>query len=183
MTPTATDYESLGRQLRALLAGESDSLANAANFVALLYDGIDAINWLGIYVARGEELVLGPFQGKPACVRIPFGTGVCGNAASRRQALRIADVHAFDGHIVCDPQSRSELVVPLIAGDRLLGVLDIDSPSEARFDDHDQRGVEALCRTFVDSLSANDSGQHRTPYPPSATLTEAPARPMSSWPR
>jgi len=153
-----TDYELLDRQLRALLAGERDALANAANFVALTFSAIGSINWLGIYVARGDELVLGPFQGKPACVRIPFGAGVCGTAALTRETQRVADVQAFDGHIVCDPDSRSEIVVPLIIGDRLLGVLDIDSPFEARFDAADQRGVERLCDSYLESIAAPDAG-------------------------
>lgn len=150
-TESVTDYELLEQQLRALLAGEDDLLANTANFVALLHDALTEINWLGVYVLRGDELVLGPFQGKPACVRIPMGSGVCGSAAARGETLRVADVHAFDGHIVCDPASRSELVVPLIAGTRLLGVLDIDSPEHDRFDERDQAGIEALCRAFVET--------------------------------
>ena len=138
------------RQVRALLSDEHDALANTANFVALLNDALTDINWLGVYVLRGEELVLGPFQGKPACVRIAMGSGVCGTAAARKETLRVADVHAFDGHIVCDPASRSELVVPLLAGDRLLGVLDIDSPLHDRFDESDQAGIESLCRAFLE---------------------------------
>ena len=149
------DYTLLNEQLAALLAGESDPLANSANFVGLLYDAMPRINWLGIYVLRGRELVLGPFQGKPACVRIPLGAGVCGSAAERRETLVVDDVHAFDGHIVCDPDSRSEIVVPLISGERLLGVLDVDSPRESRFDDRDRDGIEALCRTFVERLDDN----------------------------
>lgn len=148
------DYELLEKQLSALLAGEADALANAANFVALLFDSIPRVNWLGIYVHRGDDLVLGPFQGRPACVRIPMGRGVCGTAAMERRTLCVDDVHAFDGHIVCDPDSRSEIVVPLQAGGRLLGVLDIDSPFEGRFREVDVRGVEKLCRVFEDALRA-----------------------------
>ena len=147
------DYRLLDTQLAALLAGETDALANAANCVGLIYNAIPRINWLGIYVLRDDELVLGPFQGKPACVRIAVGDGVCGTAAAERRTLRVDDVHAFDGHIVCDPESRSEIVVPLSVGDRLLGVLDVDSPFEARFDDADQRGIERLCDTFVRSVT------------------------------
>ncbi len=145
-----TDYTLLDAQTRALLQDEPDALAAAANFVALLYDALADVNWLGIYVLRGDELVLGPFQGKPACVHIPVGDGVCGTAAQSRETQRVADVHAFPGHIVCDAESRSELVVPLIAGDELLGVLDIDSPSLARFGTDDQQGIEKICRTFCD---------------------------------
>ena len=143
-----TDYELLDSQLRALLDGEHDPLAAASNFVALLYGAIEDINWLGIYVLRGDELVLGPFQGKPACTHIALDSGVCGAAASARETQRVADVHAFPGHIVCDPDSRSELVVPLIVHDQLLGVLDIDSPVTGRFSADDQAGVERLCETF-----------------------------------
>lgn len=146
------DYALLDRQLAGILDGESDVLANTANFVGLLYTAIPDINWLGVYILRGDTLVLGPFQGKPACVRIPVGEGVCGTAADAMQTQRVDDVHAFDGHIVCDPDSKSELVVPLSVDGNLLGVLDIDSPSPARFSDADQRGVEGLCETFLRSV-------------------------------
>ena len=146
----STDYDLLTGQVRALLAGETDTLANAANFVALLYQAIDRVNWVGIYVLRGSDLVLGPFQGLPACTRIPLGKGVCGTAAARRSTLRVADVHEFPGHIACDAASRSELVVPLIIGGELVGVLDIDSPSTHRFDENDQRGLERCCRVFCE---------------------------------
>lgn len=146
------DYQSLNDQLAALLAGEKDALANSANFVGLLYAGIPDINWLGIYVLRGKELVLGPFQGLPACVRIPIGQGACGTAAEKREALRIDDVNEFAGHIVCDPESRSEVVVPLSIHGELIGVLDIDSPQPSRFSEADQSGVELLCETFLESL-------------------------------
>jgi GAF domain-containing protein len=145
----SVDYESLTAQLEALLHDETDALANSANFVGLVYNALPDINWLGIYVMRDEELVLGPFQGNPACVRIPIGRGVCGTAARDRKTMRVADVHEFDGHIVCDPASKSEVVVPLVAGGRLLGVLDIDSPLPARFSEQDQRGVESLCEVFI----------------------------------
>jgi len=142
---TTVDYRMLNSQLEALLAGEKDPLANTANFVALLWDVLPRINWLGVYVLRGGELVLGPFQGKPACVRIPVGSGVCGTSVARGQTLRVADVHEFDGHIACDPASRSEIVVPLESGGRLIGVLDVDSPDPSRFDETDQHGIEMLC--------------------------------------
>jgi GAF domain-containing protein len=142
------DYDLLDSQLRALLDNEPDALAAASNFVGLLFNAIDEINWLGIYVLRGDELVLGPFQGKPACVHIALDEGVCGLAASTLQTQRVADVQAFPGHIVCDPDSRSELVVPLIAHDQLIGVLDIDSPIIRRFTEVDKAGVEKICATF-----------------------------------
>ncbi len=143
-----TDYDLLDSQLHALLDEEPDALAAAANFVGLLYNSIPDVNWLGIYVLRDDELVLGPFQGKPACVHIGLDEGVCGAAASSLQTQRVADVHAFPGHIVCDPDSRSELVVPLVAHERLIGVLDIDSPTTRRFSETDQAGVEKLCESF-----------------------------------
>lgn len=145
-----TDYDLLKSQLVALLDGETDALASASNFVALLYNGLDDVNWLGIYVLRGEELVLGPFQGKPACVHIAMGDGVCGTAAGSLETQRIEDVHAFPGHIVCDADSRSELVVPLVVNSELVGVLDIDSSSLARFSEADQAGIENICRTFCE---------------------------------
>lgn len=142
------DYKLLNSQVEALLADESDALAAAGNFVALLYNAMEDVNWLGIYVLRGDELVLGPFQGKPACAHILLGDGVCGTAATTISTQRIDDVHAFPGHIVCDAVSRSELVVPLVVNDELIGVLDIDSPSLARFSETDQAGIEELCGTF-----------------------------------
>lgn len=142
------DYQLLDSQLRALVGDETDPLAATCNFVALLYNGLEDVNWLGVYVLRGEELVLGPFQGKSACVRIGLGDGVCGTAASTLSTQRVDDVHTFPGHIVCDADSRSELVVPLLVNDELIGVLDIDSPSVARFSLPDQRGVEAICESF-----------------------------------
>ncbi len=154
----SVDYSLLGAQLDALLKDESDALANAAIFVALVFDALPDINWLGIYVLRDNELVLGPFQGKPACVRIPMGRGVCGAAAEQMMSLRVPDVHEFDGHIVCDLASRSEIVVPLISDGRLLGVFDIDSPQLARFSDHDQEGVESLCELFIRSLKHKNGG-------------------------
>ena len=145
------DYKLLQSQLLALLKDETDPLANASNFVALLNTALDDINWLGIYVLRGEELVLGPFQGLPACVRIPLGQGVCGTAAAKLETIRVEDVHEFPGHIACDAASRSELVVPLIVGGQLVGVLDIDSPSLGRFSVEDQSGVEAICAAFCET--------------------------------
>lgn len=152
------EYPSLDRQLAALLEGESDALANTANFVGLLFNEMPEVNWLGVYVLRDGELVLGPFQGKPACVRIPLGQGVCGTAAQRMRSLRVDDVHEFDGHIVCDPESRSELVVPLTVNGKLVGVLDIDSPKPSRFTESDQQGIELLCATFTRNLEGRPSG-------------------------
>jgi GAF domain-containing protein len=153
---TATDYELLDSQLRAMLADETDKLAATSNFVALLFAALDDVNWLGVYVLRGDKLVLGPFQGRPACVRIPVGNGVCGVAASTGKTQRVADVHEFPGHIVCDADSRSELVVPLRAASGMIGVLDIDSPSLSRFSKDDQLGVEKLCASFCALLDNSD---------------------------
>ena len=151
-----TDFKLLDSQAEALLRDEPDTLASAANFVALLYNALDDVNWLGSYVLRGDELVLGPFQGQPACVHIALGSGVCGTAASALQTQRVPDVHAFPGHIVCDAASRSEIVVPLIVGGSLVGVLDIDSPSLDRFSEDDQAGIERLCKTFCDLQSGRE---------------------------
>jgi GAF domain-containing protein len=158
------DFTLLDRQLVALIADEADPLANTANFVGLLNDAIPAINWLGIYVLRGDELVLGPFQGKPACVRLPVGQGVCGTAASTLQTLRVADVNEFPGHIACDPASNAEIVVPLMLEGKLAGVLDIDSPHRARFTERDQQGLEMLCRTFTGELSKKRAPADRTAF-------------------
>lgn len=151
----STDYELLARQFDAMSESEPDRLALCANFVALLYSAMTAINWLGVYVRRGDTLVLGPFQGLPACVRIPLGQGVCGTAAARQETLRVDDVHAFEGHIACDPASSSELVVPLVSDRKVFAVLDIDSPLHARFSAADQAGVELLCARFVAALATN----------------------------
>ncbi|QOW19220.1 GAF domain-containing protein [Lysobacter ciconiae] len=146
-------YAELASQARSLLAGERDRIANAANLSALVYHALPALNWVGFYFYDGNELVVGPFQGQPACVRIPLDKGVCGAAASTRQTQRVADVDAFPGHIACDSASRSEVVVPLVAGGELIGVFDIDSPQLNRFDADDQHGLETLAAVFVDSLA------------------------------
>ena len=143
-------YAELLAQARALLAGERDFTANAANLAALLYHGLEGLNWAGFYWLKGGELVLGPFQGKPACVRIAVGKGVCGTAAATRRTQVVPDVHAFPGHIACDSASNSEVVVPLVAGGRLVGVLDLDSPRLARFDEEDARGLEAVASAFLE---------------------------------
>ncbi|ASR44309.1 diguanylate cyclase [Xanthomonas citri pv. mangiferaeindicae] len=146
----ADQYAALAAQARALLHGESDPIANAANLSALVYHALQDLNWVGFYFYDGTELVVGPFQGLPACVRIPLDKGVCGAAARTRQTQRIDDVHAFPGHIACDAASRSEVVVPLVDGDRLIGVFDLDSPLPARFDADDQAGLEALAQLYVE---------------------------------
>jgi L-methionine (R)-S-oxide reductase len=137
-------YAELAVELDALLAGEQDRVANAANAAAAIYHALGALNWAGFYFLRGSELILGPFQGRPACVHIPLGKGVCGTAAVERRSVLVPDVSAFPGHIACDTESRSELVVPLLASNDLLGVLDLDSPLLARFDEADQAGCELL---------------------------------------
>ncbi|MGH8085377.1 MAG: GAF domain-containing protein [Lysobacter sp.] len=146
-------YAELLAQARALLHGERDRIANAANLSALVYHALPALNWVGFYFFDGRELVVGPFQGQPACVRIPLDKGVCGAAASTRKTQRVADVDAFPGHIACDSASRSEVVVPLFSGDTLIGVFDIDSPAPDRFDADDQHGLEALARAYLESLA------------------------------
>ena len=151
-----TDYKLLDSQAEALLRDETDALASTANFVALLYNALDDVNWLGVYVLRGDELVLGPFQGQPACVHIAVGSGVCGIAAATLETQRVPDVHEFPGHIECDAASRSELVVPLIVDGSLVGVLDIDSPSPDRFSEEDQSGIERLCATYCSLQSGRE---------------------------
>lgn len=148
-------YAQLAAQAEALLAGEHDRIANAANLSALVYHALPELNWAGFYFFDGTELVVGPFQGLPACVRIALDKGVCGAAARTRTTQRIADVHAFPGHIACDAASRSELVVPLVRGGALVGVLDLDSPVPDRFDVDDQAGIEAIAALFVRSLRAD----------------------------
>jgi GAF domain-containing protein len=137
-------YAELEKQLRALLAGERDFIANTANTAALLYHTLPNVNWVGIYRLVSDELVLGPFQGKPACVRIPLGKGVCGTAAARREILLVPNVHEFPGHLACDPASNSEIVLPLVKAGKLLGVLDLDSPRLGRFDEADRAGLARL---------------------------------------
>ncbi|HEY8586364.1 MAG TPA: GAF domain-containing protein [Rhodanobacter sp.] len=143
-------YDDLVRQARSLLTGERDLIANAANFGALIYHSLPQLNWAGFYLYDGTELVVGPFQGKPACIRIALGRGVCGTAAQTRETQLVRDVNAFDGHIACDSASQSEIVVPLVRRDgSLLGVWDVDSPVTDRFDDDDRAGMEALCAVFM----------------------------------
>lgn len=142
-------YAELAAQLAALIAGEPDLVANTANMAALVYHGLPDLNWAGFYFARGDELVLGPFQGRPACVRIGWGKGVCGSAAARGAAIVVPDVEAFPGHIACDAASRSELVVPLVVDHRVVGVFDLDSPRVGRFDDRDRAGCERLAAILL----------------------------------
>lgn len=149
-------YQQICRQLQELLGNESDFVANAANTSALLAQALPDVNWVGFYLAQGEELVLGPFQGKPACVRIPFGKGVCGKAAETGETVIVPDVSKFSGHIACDPASRSEIVVPLLNWNRTLGVLDIDSASLNRFDEDDREGLESIASVFLASQTTND---------------------------
>jgi GAF domain-containing protein len=139
-------------QAEALLSGQRDLVANAANMSALLYHALDDVNWVGFYFLRQERLIVGPFQGKPACVEIPLGRGVCGTAAATRQVQRVADVHAFPGHIACDIDSRSEIVLPLLDGGVLRGVLDVDSPSPGRFGEEDEAVLVEIAELFVRSV-------------------------------
>ncbi|ACO27110.1 MULTISPECIES: GAF domain-containing protein [Bacillus] len=142
-------YETVIKQLDALLTGESNVVANLSNASALLNQFLDRVNWVGFYVTEGNQLVLGPFQGMPACVRIPFGRGVCGVAAETKTTQLVADVHQFPGHIACDSASNSEIVVPIIKDGNVIGVLDIDSPEKNRFDEVDQRYLEKFVETLL----------------------------------
>jgi GAF domain-containing protein len=144
-------YHEIGLQLTGLFSNERSGLANAANMSALLYQLLPDVNWVGYYFLQGQELVLGPFQGKVACVRIALGRGVCGTAADRREILVVPDVHQFPGHIACDAASRSEIVLPLVQNGQLAGVLDLDSPTPGRFDDQDRRGLAAAAELLIAS--------------------------------
>ena len=144
-------YAQLAAQLSSLLAGERDLIANAANFAALIFHSLPDLNWAGFYFVKDDELVLGPFQGRPACVRIAVGKGVCGTAAARRVTTIVPNVHEFPGHIACDSTSNSEIVIPLIERERLIGVLDLDSPLLGRFDNEDGNGLNRLVSTLVQS--------------------------------
>ncbi len=152
----AGDYARLAQELESLLAGERDPIANAANTAALLFNALPDVNWVGFYLLKDGELVVGPFQGKPACVRIALGKGVCGTAASERRTVLVPDVRAFPGHIACDDASRSEIVIPLIRAGKLLGVLDLDSPRLARFDAQDRDGLERLAAIFLGAGASAD---------------------------
>ncbi len=150
------DYPQLCEQLGELLLTETDFVANAANTAAFLANAIPDVNWLGFYRAEGNELILGPFRGNPACTRIPFGAGVCGKVAETQESIVVPDVEAYPGHIVCDTASRSEVVIPLLNWGKLLGVLDVDSPTLNRFTEDDLEGLECLASVFVSSLVTND---------------------------
>jgi L-methionine (R)-S-oxide reductase len=149
-------YAELLEQANALFEGEHDFIANAANLSALLFHSLPELNWAGFYFAKEEGLVLGPFQGKPACVRIALGKGVCGTAAAQRRTIVVPDVNLFPGHIACDAASRSEVVVPLVRFDRVIGVMDVDSPKPGRFDEQDARGLEALADVFLNAADVGD---------------------------
>ena len=151
--PLNDEYRRLLAQAEALTDGMKHPVANAANLAALIFNELDRVNWAGFYFLEDETLIVGPFQGLPACVEIPLGRGVCGRAAAQRETLRVDDVHAFEDHIVCDAASASEVVVPLVVNDRVIGVLDIDSPEPARFDADDVAGLEALAALYCRSVS------------------------------
>lgn len=141
-------YTQLLSQVKSLIEGEPDLIANLANVSALLFNGLDDVNWAGFYLYKDDQLVLGPFQGQPACIRIPLGKGVCGTAAATKTVQRIDDVHTFDGHIACDAASNSEIVIPIVIHNKLVGVLDIDSPIYSRFDEQDEQGLMAIVELF-----------------------------------
>ena len=151
--PKAALYSSVVAQTRALLEGERDAIANFANTTSLLYHSLPDLNWVGFYLLKDGELVVGPFQGKPACVRIALGKGVCGTAAARRAPVIVENVHEFDGHIACDSASNSEIVLPLVRGNELIGVLDLDSPKFSRFDAQDQAGLEKVVAALLKTMS------------------------------
>lgn len=153
------DYAQLSEDLAALLADERDWIANAANTAALLYERLDRVNWAGFYFRQGDDLVLGPFQGRPACVRIAMGKGVCGTAAARRETIVVPDVHKFPDHIACDSASNAEIVVPIVRNDQLIGVLDIDSPVPARFNEADAQGLERIAAVFLGATDNQSIGE------------------------
>lgn len=153
--PKAELYDALARSLEAVTAGEPDALANLANAAALLFEALPGINWAGFYLRRGEELVLGPFQGKPACVHISLGKGVCGTAAARGETLVVPDVNRFPGHIACDAASRAEIVIPLVREGNVVGVLDVDAPKEGRFNEEDRRGLERFAAILLPRVEWN----------------------------
>ena len=154
--PKGAFYQQICEQLQALLGDETNFIANAANTSALLFHSLPDINWVGFYIAENQELVLGPFQGQPACVRLPFGKGVCGAAAAQRKTIIVPDVGKFPGHIVCDVNSRSEIASPLLNWGKILGVLDVDSASLNRFDEDDKEGIESIVSVFLASQATND---------------------------
>jgi GAF domain-containing protein len=152
-------YKLINAQVQALISDESDMIANMANISALLFNNLEQINWAGFYLFKQDQLVLGPFQGQPACIRIPMGKGVCGTSAATRQTVIVKDVHEFAGHIACDVASHSEIVIPIVFNQQLIGVLDIDSPVTARFDDDDRQGLETLVITLQETLTSLETVQ------------------------
>ncbi len=154
MSNKQNQYELINAQVQALISGESDMIANMANISAVLFNNLEQVNWAGFYLHKQDQLVLGPFQGQPACIRIPMGKGVCGTSASRRETMVVKDVHEFAGHIACDAASNSEIVVPIVVNEQLVGVLDIDSPITERFDNDDRAGLETLVKTLESSLTS-----------------------------
>lgn len=157
MTDKIKQYELINSQVQAIISGEPDMIANMANIAAILFNNLEKVNWAGFYIFKQGQLVLGPFQGQPACIRIPMGKGVCGTSASQQLTLIVKDVHEFDGHIACDAASKSEIVVPIIFDDKLIAVLDVDSPVTERFDNADKVGLEQLVSLFVQALSTADA--------------------------
>jgi L-methionine (R)-S-oxide reductase len=157
LTPKPELYNELAAELTSLLAGERDLVANAANFAALVFHSLPDLNWAGFYFVKDGELVLGPFQGKPACMRIAFGRGVCGTAATKGATTIVPNVHEFPGHIACDMESNSEIVIPLMKDERFIGVLDLDSPSLSRFDEDDAAGLETLLTILLASTGTDVS--------------------------
>ncbi len=156
MIDKSKQYKLINSQVRAIISEESDMIANMANIAAVLYNHLENVNWSGFYLYKESQLVLGPFQGQPACIRIPMGKGVCGTSAQLQKTLLIDDVHQFDGHITCDVASRSEIVVPIVVRGRLIGVLDVDSPITNRFDQSDRQGLEELVDIFSKRLSLDE---------------------------
>jgi L-methionine (R)-S-oxide reductase len=159
MSNKKEQYKLINAQVQALISDESDMIANMANIAAVLFNTLEQINWAGFYLFKHDQLVLGPFQGQPACIRIPMGRGVCGTAASSLQTIVVKDVHAFAGHIACDAASNSEIVVPIIVNKQLVAVLDIDSPVIDRFDEHDRQGLEALASILQETLTSLETPQ------------------------
>jgi L-methionine (R)-S-oxide reductase len=159
MSNKKEQYKLINAQVQALISDESDMIANMANIAAVLFNTLEQINWAGFYLFKQDQLVLGPFQGQPACIRIPMGRGVCGTAASSLQTIVVKDVHAFAGHIACDAASNSEIVVPIIVNKQLVAVLDIDSPVIERFDEHDRQGLEALASILQETLTSLETPQ------------------------
>jgi L-methionine (R)-S-oxide reductase len=159
MSNKKEQYKLINAQVQALISDEPDMIANMANIAAVLFNTLEQINWAGFYLFKQEQLVLGPFQGMPACIRIPMGSGVCGTSASSLQTIIVKDVHLFAGHIACDAASNSEIVVPIIVNKQLVAVLDIDSPVIERFDEHDRQGLEALASILQETLTSLETPQ------------------------